>query len=209
MKTILCFGDSNTWGYDPATGRRYPRDTRWPGVLRAALGREYKVIEEGLPGRTTVFEDPLEAHKRGNEYLPPCLRSHAPLDLVILLLGTNDCQARYHATALDVALGCDALITIVERSEAGPEGIAPEVLLIAPPPLKPVAAPWDESYAGGEEKSRRLAAHYRRIADLHTCAFLDAGEHITSSDEDGVHWEATEHATLGKALAPVVRRLIG
>ena len=209
MKTVLCFGDSNTWGSNPATGERYPRDVRWPGVLRAALGGEYEVIEEGMPGRTTVFEDPLEPYKRGKDYLPPCLRSHAPLDLVIILLGTNDVQMRYSASALDIALGCDALIGLVESSNAGPEGIAPDILLVAPPPIKPIPEPWDESFVGAEEKSRRLAEHYRRIAETRSCAFLDAGGHIASSDEDGVHWEASEHAKLGKALAPEVRRLIG
>jgi lysophospholipase L1-like esterase len=209
VKTILCFGDSNTWGSNPTTGDRYAPDVRWPGVLRATLGSEYEVIEEGMPGRTTVFEDPLEPYKCGKEYLPPCLRSHAPLDLVIILLGTNDVQTRYSASALDIALGCDALIGQVEDSEAGPEGIAPEVLLVAPPPLKPVPEPWVESFEGGEEKTRRLAGHYRRITETRSCAFFDAGERIASSDEDGVHWEASEHTTLGKALAPVVRRLIG
>ena len=209
MKTILCFGDSNTWGTSPATGERYARDVRWPGVLRAALGPEYEVIEEGMPGRTTVFVDPLEPYKCGKDYLPPCLSTHAPLDLVIILLGTNDIQTRYSASALEVALGCDALITLVERSEAGPGGIAPEVLLIAPPPIKPVPEPWDESFAGAEEKSRRFAAHYQRIAELRSCAFFDAGEQIVSSDTDGVHWDASEHVKLGKKLAPVVRRLIG
>ncbi len=209
MKTILCFGDSNTWGSDPTTGERFARDVRWPGVLRATLGPEYDVIEEGMPGRTTVFDDPLEPFKRGKDYLPPCLRTHAPLDLVILLLGTNDLQLRYSASALDIALGCDWLIGVVESSTAGPQGIAPEVLLVAPPPLKTVPEPWDESFAGAEEKSRRLAGHYRRIAETRTCAYFDAGEQIASSDVDGVHWEASEHAKLGKALAPLVRRLIG
>jgi len=209
MKTILCFGDSNTWGHDPVTGGRYPREVRWPGVLRQALGPEYEVIEEGMPGRTTVFDDPLEEYKRGRDYLPPCLKSHAPLELVILLLGTNDLQARYAASALDIALGCDALLTLVARSEAGPGGVAPEALLIAPPPVKPVPAPWDEPFAGAQEKARRLAEHYRRIAEAQGCAFFDAGEHIVCSEADGIHWEASEHQKLGKTLAGMVRHLIG
>src|SRR5262249_19027184 len=165
MKTILCFGDSNTWGYDPVTGGRFPGEVRWPGVLRQALGSEYEVIEEGLPGRTTVFDDPLEEYKRGKDYLLPCLRSHAPLDLVLILLGTNDLQTLYAASALDSALGCDALLTVVQRSEAGPGGVVPEALLIAPPPVKAVPEPWDEAFAGAEQKSRRLAEHYQRIAE--------------------------------------------
>ncbi len=209
MKTLLCFGDSNTWGYEPATGERYAPEVRWPGVLARLLGPEYRVIEEGLPGRTTVFDDPLEPHKRGRDYLPPCLGSHAPLDLVILLLGTNDLKAIYSASALDIALGCDALLGLIEQSGAGHGGIAPEALLIAPPPLKPLPEPWGESWEGAEAKSRKLAEHYQRIAAEHECAFLNAGDYIVSSDEDGVHWEASEHAKLGKALVGLVRHLIG
>src|SRR5262249_19705489 len=201
----LCFGDSNTWGHDPVAGGRYPREMRWPGVLRQALGPQYEVIEEGMPGRTTVFDDPLEEYKRGRDYLPPCLKSHAPLELVILLLGTNDLQARYAASALDIALGCDTLLTLVARSEAGPGGVAPEALLIAPPPVKPVPEPWDELFVGAQEKSRRLAAHYQRIAEAQACAFFDSGEHIVSSDADGIHWMANEHQKLGTALAGIVR----
>ena len=95
MRRILCFGDSNTWGYDPATGERFDEQTRWTGVLQAALGGDYTVIEEGLNGRTTVWDDPIEGHKNGHEYLVPCLETHRPLDLVVLMLGTNDLKRRF------------------------------------------------------------------------------------------------------------------
>jgi len=88
-KTIVCFGDSNTWGFDPASGERFPADVRWPGVLRAQLGGGYQVIEEGLNGRTTTVDDPLQPHRNGLTYLPPCLESHKPLDLVTIMLGTT------------------------------------------------------------------------------------------------------------------------
>src|SRR5688572_13370016 len=105
MKTILCFGDSNTWGYVPGTGKRYPRSERWPGVLQETLGNEFLIIEEGLNARTTTMDDPIRggAIKNGLTYLRPCLESHAPIDLVLLLLGTNDLKHRFGLSAYDVA----------------------------------------------------------------------------------------------------------
>ena len=133
MKRILCFGDSNTWGYEPATGNRYPEDVRWPGVLARELGGGFRVIEEALNGRTTVREDPVEENKNGMDYLRPCLESHAPLDLVIVALGINDLKARFFASASDAADGAGVLVSIAQRSGAGLEGGQPAVLLVAPP----------------------------------------------------------------------------
>ena len=209
MKTILCFGDSNTWGQDPETGQRYSSTVRWPGVLRERLGEGYVVIEEGLPGRTTVFRDPLEEYKCGKDYFAPCLQSHAPVDVVIILLGTNDIQTRYAASALDIALGAGALVAIAQQSATGADGMSPDVLLVAPPPIKTVPEPWEETFAGGEKKSRRFAEHYQRIAELEHCAFFDAGKWISSSDTDGIHWDASEHEKLGKVLAVEICRLVG
>ncbi|MCW5845462.1 MAG: hypothetical protein KIT77_29690, partial [Caldilinea sp.] len=105
MKRILCFGDSNTWGYDPVSQDRYARNARWPGVLRQQIGAGYEVIEEGLNGRTTVWNDPIEGYKNGRDYLIPCLETHRPLDLVIILLGTNDLKKRFSLSAYDIAQG--------------------------------------------------------------------------------------------------------
>ncbi len=205
MKTILCFGDSNTWGHDPSNGLRYPHDQRWPGVLRQSLGLGYEVIEEGLSGRTTVFDDPLESYKSGKDYLPPCLASHSPLDLVIVLLGTNDIQTRYNVSALEISLGIGVLVEIIQGSSAGPGNTEPEVMLLAPPPIRPVTGEWADSFNGAESKSRQLARFYQRIADEYQCEFLDTAQYVSSSEIDGIHWEASEHEKLGKALAPLVR----
>src|SRR3954462_1773041 len=99
MKTIVCFGDSNTWGYDPASNGRFGPTNRWTGVLQTALGSDYRVIEEGLNGRTTTVDDPIHDHRNGRHYLPPCLESHAPFDLVTIMLGTNDLKARFNSSA--------------------------------------------------------------------------------------------------------------
>lgn len=208
MPTILCYGDSNTWGHNPATGQRYARDIRWPGVMRKLLGHGYEVVEEGLQGRTTVFNDPLEDFKSGKSYLIPCLQSHAPLDLVIFLLGTNDVQTRYNVSPLEISLGMGVLVEMVLDSTTGPGGAAPDVLLLAPPPIGTVPEPWTDSFVGAEAKSRRLAEQYRRVADEYAIPFYDTAEAVASSTEDGVHWEASEHDKLGKALAKLARVIV-
>jgi lysophospholipase L1-like esterase len=132
MFEVLCCGDSNIWGADPATGGRFSRDDRWPGVLQKALGDEYHVIEEGLGGRTTVWEDPIEGHKNGREYLIPCLVTHSPLDLVIILLGTNDLKKRFSVSAQDIAFGAGVLVDTVNKSGSGRNWKASKVLLLVP-----------------------------------------------------------------------------
>lgn len=207
MKTVLCYGDSNTWGYDPTTAGRYDRDTRWPGVLRQQLGEEYLVIEEGLNGRTTVWDDPIEGYKNGKEYLIPCLETHKPLDLVVIMLGTNDMKQRFSLSGFDIACSAGVLVDVVTKSEAGPEGAAPQVLLIAPPPVGKLSE-FAEMFEGADEKSRKLADWFRRVADERGCELLDAGEVVTSSDLDGIHLEADDHRKLGEAVAAAARRIL-
>ncbi len=207
MKTVLCFGDSNTWGWVPGTEERFPKKQRWPSVLQEAVGPEFEVIAEGLPGRTTVWDDPIEGYKNGKEYLVPCLGSHKPLDLVIILLGTNDLKVRFSLSAYDISEGAGVLVKTVQKSEAGPGGEAPKVLLLAPPPLGTLSGDGLEMLAGGVEKSKKFAHHYKRVADLLGCAYLDTSKVIVSSEIDGAHLEAREHQKLGLAVAEIVKKL--
>ncbi|MCL1979506.1 MAG: GDSL-type esterase/lipase family protein, partial [Proteobacteria bacterium] len=126
IRRILCYGDSNTWGYDPVTMDRFDETTRWPRVAGQVLGHGWEVIEEGLGGRTTVWDDPIEGYKNGRDYLIPCLESHRPLDLVVLLLGTNDLKQRFSLSAYDVAQGAGVLVRVVQASQAGRQGRAPQ-----------------------------------------------------------------------------------
>lgn len=206
-KTILCYGDSNTWGYNPATEDRYARDERWPGVLRQELGKGYLVLEEGLNGRTTVWDDPIEGYKNGREYLIPCLETHRPLDLVIIMLGTNDLKARFSLPACDVAAGAGVLVDIVLKSETGHCGSAPTVLLIAPPPFGELSDS-SEMFEGGAFKSQGFSKHYRLVADEHGCDFFDAAEAIVSSDLDGIHLDLDEHLKLGQVVASIARQIL-
>ncbi|MER3437463.1 MAG: hydrolase [Chloroflexota bacterium] len=208
MKTIVCYGDSNTWGYDPVTRDRFPPDVRWTGVLQHELGNGYRVIEEGLNGRTTNADDVFELHRNGLTYLMPCLESHRPIDLMTIMLGTNDLKARFHRSASDIAQGAVLLATIAAGAAVGPERRPPKVLLIVPPPLATLTD-LAEMFEGGAEKSRRLAPHYRTYAGWHGIPVLDAGQIIVSSDLDGIHFEASEHRKLGQAVASEVRRLLG
>ncbi|MGB6123176.1 MAG: SGNH/GDSL hydrolase family protein [Bacteroidota bacterium] len=207
MKTILCYGDSNTWGYDPATQTRYPRDVRWPGVLRSELSEGYLVIEEGLNGRTTVWDDPIELDKNGATYLRPCIQTHKPFDLVIIMLGTNDLKTRFSLTAYDIASGAGVLVDIVQKSDTGIGGEAPEVLLIAPPPAVKLTS-FAEMFENAVEKSGGFARHYRRVANERGCHHLNAGDYVESSTMDGIHLEADMHTRLGKALAAKVREIL-
>jgi len=208
IKRILCYGDSNTWGYDPVTQDRFDEHTRWPRVLGHTLGHGYEVIEEGLGGRTTVWDDPIEGYKNGREYLIPCLESHRPLDVVVLLLGTNDLKKRFSLAAYDIAQGVAALVRVIQSSQAGRHGAAPQVVLLAPPPVAALTE-YAEMFEGAEAKSRKLAAHYAGVAATGGCAFFDTAEVIVSSPLDGIHWERDGHRTLGTAVAGKISALFG
>lgn len=208
MRRILCFGDSNTWGYDPATEDRFDDQTRWTGVLGAALGGDFTVIEEGLNGRTTVWNDPIEGYKNGHDYLVPCLETHRPLDLVVLMLGTNDLKRRFSLSAYDIAQGVAVLLRAISYSKAGRDGHAPRVLLLAPPPVARLTG-FAEMFEGSEAKSLLLGQHYRAVAVEYNVAFLDTSTVIRSSDLDGIHFEAEEHTKLGRAVAHEVLALVG
>ncbi|MGM0365105.1 MAG: SGNH/GDSL hydrolase family protein [Actinomycetota bacterium] len=217
MKTILCYGDSNTYGCKPVGfdileegitpgDLRYGRQQRWTGVLQRELGNGFKVIEEGLNGRTTVFDDPVEGkHKNGMPYLIPCLESHAPLDYVLLMLGTNDLKKRFSVSPYDIALGIGSLIDIIQASQAGPNGKGPEVLLMCPPPLGRITE-FAQMFEDAEPKSRKLIQYFKKVASQKGCYFLEVGRIIKASNIDGIHYDAESHARLGKAVACYLKK---
>ncbi len=204
MKTVLCYGDSNTWGYIGGTGGRMASDIRWTGVMQSALGCTFRVIEEGLSGRTTVWDDPIEGDKNGETYLRPCLATHKPVDLVVLMLGTNDLKQRFSLSAFDIAAGVEKLARVVMASEAGPADNAPLVLLVCPAIVHAAADMMEMFGEDAEEKSRRMAAYYRAVAQRCGCGFIDASCVVSVCGADGIHLDAAAHAALGKRLAEVV-----
>jgi lysophospholipase L1-like esterase len=207
MKRILCYGDSNTWGSDPLTGERLDDQTRWTRTLAHALGPDYEVIEEGLNGRTTVWDDPIEGYKNGYLYFLPCLETHRPLDLVVIMLGTNDLKKRFSLSAYDIAQGAGVLVTATQKSAAGRAAKAPPVLLMAPPPLGKLTD-YAEMFEDALEKSKKLGAYFRQVAQELGCAFLDTSSVIVSSQVDGIHFDPQEHARLGQAVAGIVKELL-
>jgi lysophospholipase L1-like esterase len=211
VRSVLCYGDSNTWGCIPLGGpepaRRFAPDERWPGVLRRELGDGWWVVEEGLNGRTTVWDDGLEPFRNGRAFLLPTLLSHQPLDVVVVMLGTNDLKRRFGVSAREIAEGAGLLVDAVRASGCGPAGGPPELVLVCPPPLGRLGE-FADDFEGGREKSTRLAVCFQAIAQGRSCAFLDAGAHISSSDVDGIHLDRDSHAVLGRAVAGVVAALV-
>lgn len=209
MNVVLCFGDSNTYGRDPLTKGRLDRDVRWPGALQKKLGTDYYVIEEGLNGRTTVWDDPVRGHQKrnGSKYLLPCLESHSPIDLLIIMLGTNDLKARFSVTPYDIGQSIGGLIEIAQTSNCGRNETAPAILILAPPPLGKLTE-YAETFSGGVEKSKKLASYYRTVAAEHGCEFLDTSTVIQSSSTDGLHVDPDDHEILGKAISEIVRGIL-
>lgn len=208
-KVIVCFGDSNTWGAKPDGSGRFASDVRWTGVLQETLGTDYKVIEEGLNGRTTNIDDTIEEDRNGRRHLPSLLESHRPFDLITIMLGTNDLKARHNRAAPDIAQSAAKLADLARRSACGPDGLAPRVLLIAPPATIVSGNGLDALFDGSVEKSRQFPTQYAFWADAVGVDFLDAGSVIVSSPVDGIHFDAEEHGKLGKAVAQKVKTIFG
>lgn len=212
MRTVLCYGDSNTHGTPPMPNfdpiLRFDRSTRWPGVLAGLLGSDWHLIEEGLGGRTTVHDDPTEGvHRNGLTVLPAILRSHAQIDLFVMMLGTNDLKLAFGMTPFEIGRGVDKLLRVVAASDCGPGFGAPRMLLICPPPVLEAGC-LAEMYTGAAAKSHRLAAEFEAVARAHGAGFLDAGPVVSSSPLDGVHWEAGEHAKFARAVAAIIAEML-
>jgi lysophospholipase L1-like esterase len=205
-RAILCFGDSNTWGCPPGGGERFPRDVRWPGVLQRRLGDGYYVVEEGLNGRTATLEHPWVDGRSGRPYLLPCCRSHAPLDLVIIFLGTNDLWDHYRLAADDIALACASLVGVVRAAECGRDGATPPVLLVCPPPIR-ATGPEAAEYETAVSKSHGLGKCFAEAAEAVGAELLDLDGVVEYSEEDPIHLEADAHRTLAHSVEPLVRRL--
>ena len=211
MKTILCYGDSNTWGYVPGTPEeRYDHKTRWPMVFKEILNKnappddpEWWVVEEGLIGRTSCRDDPVESDRNGLHQLLPILRSHKPIDIVVVMLGTNDLKSRFNPSPFDIARGVQNLVIAIQKSDCGPDNTTPKVLMICPPPT--AASPvFRHIFGDCVELSRKLPPMYRAMAAECGAVFLDAGKYIKSSHADGIHLDPEDHRKLAEAVAECV-----
>ena len=208
MRQILVYGDSLTWGIVPNTRRRLPFSERWPGVMERALaeaGHHVRVIEDCLNGRRTAWEDPYKPGRNGLIGIEQRLEINSPLAMVIVMLGTNDFQSVHQNSAWHSAQGLAALVRSVRRAPIEPGMPAPEILVVAPPPITtPIAQPLPPKFEGAPSKCVGLADAYADVATELACGFFDVASVTTSSAIDGVHLDVEQHARLGRALATVV-----
>ena len=212
QKNILCFGDSNTHGFNSKTGGRFDVNERWTKLLQKNLGDDYYIIEEGLSGRTTSFEDPVFEGLCGLNVIYPCMMSHEPLDLVIIMLGTNDTKDRFNANSFIIGKGLERLAQKTIDTHAAWRG-APNVLLIAPPPIHPDYAKTAVAGEMGDkcvERSRGLAKEFKDVADRLHCHFLDAGSipGIEMYPYDWMHLSLESHKLLADELTKVMKEIL-
>lgn len=211
-RTLLCFGDSNTHGSPPMHEiaepyRRFGADVRWPQVACRALGPDWQLAEEGLPGRTAQFDDPVMGpHLNGREGLRIALQSHGPIDVLTIMLGTNDTKACFGASPEMITGGVAGLVNIALTVEMQARHGGFSVLLICPPPVEEVGCLAGVFY-GGHARSTALSPLYQGLAGALGIGFLDAGKVVKVSPIDGVHYDAAGHEALGQAVAAAVRKL--
>ena len=214
VRTVLCFGDSNTYGYDPegvasGTRFRYPFDVRWPGVLQGLLGPEWLIVEEGLCGRTTVHRDPFEGGLCGLDDISVALASAQPIDCVVLMLGTNDMKTCLNLSANDIARGIESLVLAVKRFPWAVGCPSPKVLIVSPPHVgKGVDKVVLSSFGDHSVRvSHEVARSYRVIAEEQTCAFLDAAGVCDPSPVDHIHLTPEGHEALAHAVKGTLEEL--
>lgn len=206
MKTILCFGDSNTWGYSPVDGRRYNANERWPALLTRLLPSGYKIIEQGQPGRTTFFDDPSAGLVSGNDDLALCLERYQP-DCIVLMLGTNDLKASFAQSADDISRNVAKLVQKIQQCAWQKKHKAAAVLLVAPPVILEVGY-FGQLFAGGAQKSKEFAGYYALRAKELGCEFFDAACVASSSSTDGIHWEAGQHRNMAEGIAIKLKEIL-
>jgi lysophospholipase L1-like esterase len=203
---ILCYGDSNTFGFDAESGDRFPEDVRWPAVMAARLGGGVTVIEEGFNGRTIHDWAPSGNPLNGTSYLLPCIERHNPLDLIIFYLGINDLFLPGGMTVRRICRALENLILTARGLSKNENGLTARILIIAPPPVNPEMR--GASYYGAEiAESRRFAGEYRKVSEVNNCSFIDAGSVVEPITLDGVHLDSVRHRRLGAHVAAFVKAL--
>lgn len=209
-RRIVCFGDSNTWGYDARTLERFPEGVRWTSLLGEDLGDEFQVIEEGLSGRTSVVDDPLFEGLNGFSYIHPCLMSHAPLEMVIIMLGTNDTKERFSLTSYNIAQGIARLAQKAKNTPVGKKGAFPKVLVIAPPPIGQEYMETDVGKSMGRDcdrKSEELSIHLSELMKIQGTEFLATKGIVPMNTIDYMHLDEEGHRLLAKLVFNKINKL--
>ena len=205
LKTILCYGDSLTWGYKPEDGTRYEYFQTWPGVMEKSLGSEDRVITEALSGRTTCWDVPYAPYRNGKEFLPMLLESHSPLDLVVIMLGLNDLMKLVGKSADESAWGLISLVRLILSPIFG--GTPPKILIIAPPALGSMSVFYEMAFGGMVDESKKLSKCYKAVAEASLSEFMDSNDFVKVSDIDGVHPLPDQYKILGEAVAKKVKSM--
>lgn len=211
MQHILVYSDSLSWGIVPTTRKRLNFEQRWPGVMEMSLsssGQKVRVIEDCLNGRRTVWDDPFKPGRNGLVGLAQRIEIHSPLELVVLMLGTNDFQSMHEYNAWHSSQGISTLVSAVRTAPIEPDMPVPQILVVAPPAIRMPKGPIARKFESGEVKCVGLSAAYRMVCEEVGCHFFDAGGVITSSNIDGVHLDLEQHLILGNAVAEVVKPLL-
>ncbi len=207
-KTVVCYGDSNTWGAVPLSNDRYPADVRWVGVLQNILGPDYEVVNEGLCGRTLVAVDPDKPHRTGITHLKSILETNDPIDIIIIMLGTNDMKVRYELSAVDIAGHLQQTIEFIQKETVGADGQQPQILVIYPPfVVKPQNRELDVRMKNAVATSHELEPLYREMASKFDCLYLNSADFISLENTDGYHLAAKDHKLLGERVAKIIQQL--
>jgi len=212
MKQILIYSDSLTWGIIPDTRKRLPFESRWPGIFENELkeaGNNVRVIENCLNGRRTVWSDPFKKGRDGSQGLEQVIEMHSPLDLVILMLGSNDFQCTHDNNAWLSAQGIAKLIQVIRQAPIEPGMPTPEVMIVAPPPIIEPKGVMASKFKGAEKRCVGLSSELERVAKEHSAYYFNAGSVTEASVVDGIHLDENQHQLLGKAIALVVLESVG
>ena len=209
IKSILCLGDSNTYGVDPSTGSRFPREERWTGILQRILGDGYYVIEEGYNSRTTSFNDASDEMRSALRMIPFLLKTHRPIDLVRIMLGTNDLKTQYSVSAKVSAYAMKKLVESIRKWCRAEEVNIPQVLIISP---IMIGEGIEESIYWENDKTsmleaEKLPAEYERVADMLGCSFFHASS-VAEPGEDSLHMTKDSHQRFAEAMAVEIRRIL-
>lgn len=209
MYTIVCFGDTNTWGYDNRDGNRLPYNERWTGILAKELGADFYVIEEGQPGRA-ITEDPVEEGKNAGSHIISCLESHEPIDVFVMMLGQPDLKKRFSLTACDIALGVESLVKKIMSSTCGAGHTRPKLLLMSPVQVGKIEGSAMENWFSPQdtaERSSKLPVLYREIAKKYGAEFMEASD-VAETAEDAIHIANHSHLPLALAVAEQIRKML-
>ena len=211
MKNILCFGDSNTWGYDPSTQTRFPKNIRWTGVLQKLLGSNFNVIEEGLNGRTTNVDERedhglgyFRANRSAMDLLSVTIETNSPIDLIIVMLGTNDLKTNFKQSSELIAQNMKSVCELIIKNEYF---LSKSIILVAPTQINEKSPNLLDSFIGTKKISQSFSSTYKKISDDLNLQFLDASKYVETNEIDGLHWDENQHANFAKAVFEKINSL--